>query len=145
MLLRGTAGIYFRIFPMYPAPKLRFEIIKKTWAWDFSVRKLAILWVLLHRIGRKMNRLTDTDEENVWNFFSEFFNPSPIYEWDFKWRKRDLNFRKYAILLVLRNEAQRKMIRSIGTVQKNVWNFFQIFLFIFKKIENSFLEFVKAL
>jgi len=53
---------------------MRFAV-KNTWPWDFSIRKIAISWVLLNRIRRKMSRSTDTNQKNVWDFFQNF--PSP--------------------------------------------------------------------
>jgi len=106
ILLRGTSGNFFRIFRSYLASKMRFEV-EKTWAWNFSVRKIAIAWVLLNKIQRKMARLTDTNEENVWNFFSEFSVHTRVQEWDCTGRKCDLNFRKYTI----------RWARSIGTTE----------------------------
>jgi len=79
MLLTGTCGIFFRIFRLYPTPRMRFQV-EKTWAWNFSVRKIAIPQVLQSRIGRKMTRLTDTNEENVSIFFFRIFRPRPCPE-----------------------------------------------------------------
>jgi len=63
---------------------MRFEV-ERTWACNFSVRKIAISWALQNRIWLKMTRLTDTNEENVWNFWQNFLSTSlsrnEIWSW----------------------------------------------------------------
>ena len=48
-------------------------------------------------------------------YFSGFSLYTRVQEWDFKWRKRDVNFWKHTILWILRGGVQRNMTYSIGT------------------------------
>jgi len=141
MLLRGTLGIFFSEFSVYTPVQEWSLKSKKHDLWNLSFRKIVFLGLPLNGIRQKITCSTDTRKENAWNFYQNFPSTSQAQKWDFKKRKRDLNFRKYTILWVLQGGVQRKMVRSIGITQKNIWNLFQILLLIFRKMENVFLAF----
>jgi len=77
-------GFFSEFFVCIPLQEWGFKI-ENTWAWNFLIRNIAVSWVLLKRVRRKMTRLTDTNEEYVWNFFQNFpstpLSRNEIWSW----------------------------------------------------------------
>ena len=124
--LEEHLGFFFRIFRLYPAPRMRFEV-EKTWDWNLSIKKIAIPWILSNRIRWKMNGSTDAIEKNVQN---------EIWTW-----KNVIRTWSYDLIFQLTEQEDDSFNRSYLVEYMELFTEFFVHTFFRKKIKSNFNTF----